>query len=58
MRHGALAGEVDELAGAVLGTITDWLRRDCPGTPEEIGAAIWPYALACGEAPSDPAPGV
>ncbi|MGW3290351.1 TetR/AcrR family transcriptional regulator [Streptomyces sp. NPDC001002] len=37
------------LAGAVLGTVIDWLRRDCPGTPEEIGAAIWPYALACAE---------
>ncbi|WP_051801288.1 TetR/AcrR family transcriptional regulator [Streptomyces sp. NRRL F-525] len=37
------------LAGAVLGTIMDWLRRDCPGTPEEIGAAIWPYAVACAE---------
>lgn len=35
------------LAGAVLGTIIDWLRRDCPGTPEEIGAEIWPYAVAC-----------
>jgi AcrR family transcriptional regulator len=37
------------LAGAVLGTVIDWLRRDCPGTPEEIGAAIWPYAVACAE---------
>ncbi len=37
------------LAGAVLGTVIDWLRRDCPGTAEEIGAAIWPYALACAE---------
>ncbi|WP_329254239.1 TetR/AcrR family transcriptional regulator [Streptomyces sp. NBC_01478] len=37
------------LAGAVLGTVIDWLRRDCPGTPEEIGAAVWPYAVACAE---------
>jgi AcrR family transcriptional regulator len=37
------------LAGAVLGTVIDWLRRDCPGTPEEIGDAIWPYAVACAE---------
>lgn len=37
------------LAGAVLGTVIDWLRRDCPGTPEEIGAAIRRYALACAE---------
>jgi AcrR family transcriptional regulator len=37
------------LAGAVLGTVIDWLRRDCPGTAEEIGAAIWPYAVACAE---------
>ncbi|MEV6506679.1 TetR-like C-terminal domain-containing protein [Streptomyces sp. NPDC051642] len=39
----------DFLAGAVLGTIIDWLRRDCPGTPEEIGGAVWPYAVACAE---------
>jgi AcrR family transcriptional regulator len=43
------------LAGAVLGTIIDWLRRDCPGTPEEIGAAIWPYAVACAEVLPGPA---
>jgi AcrR family transcriptional regulator len=30
------------VAGALLGTISDWLRRDCPGTPEELAAAIWP----------------
>ncbi|MET9386678.1 TetR/AcrR family transcriptional regulator C-terminal domain-containing protein [Streptomyces sp. NPDC002928] len=42
------------MAGAVLGTVIDWLRRDCPGTPEEIGAAIWPYALACAEVPPSP----
>jgi len=35
------------LAGAVLGTVIDWLRRDCPGTPREIGDAVWPYAMAC-----------
>ncbi|MDH6214889.1 TetR-like C-terminal domain-containing protein [Streptomyces pseudovenezuelae] len=42
------------LAGAVLGTVIDWLRRDCPGTPEEIGAAIWAYALACAEVGEGP----
>ncbi|WP_308298777.1 TetR-like C-terminal domain-containing protein [Streptomyces sp. GESEQ-35] len=42
------------LAGAVLGTVIDWLSRDCPGTPDEIGATIWPYALACAEVPAGP----
>ncbi|WP_262059416.1 TetR/AcrR family transcriptional regulator [Streptomyces sp. STR69] len=37
------------LAGAVLGAVIDWLRRDCAGTAEEIGAAVWPYAVACAE---------
>lgn len=30
------------LAGALLGTITDWLRHGCPGTPDQLGAAVWP----------------
>jgi AcrR family transcriptional regulator len=34
------------LAGAVLGAVIDWLRRDCPGTPEQMGAAIWPHLVA------------
>lgn len=34
------------LSGAVLGAVIDWLRRDCPGTPEQMGAAIWPHLIA------------
>ncbi|MEU6032652.1 TetR/AcrR family transcriptional regulator [Streptomyces tauricus] len=30
------------VAGAVLGTVIDWLRRGCPGTPETMAAALWP----------------
>ncbi len=31
------------VSGAVIGTIIDWLHRDCPGTPEQMSAAIWPH---------------
>ncbi|MDJ1130756.1 TetR-like C-terminal domain-containing protein [Streptomyces iconiensis] len=34
------------IAGALLGTITDWLRRGCPETPEELSATVWPLLLA------------
>lgn len=34
------------IAGALMGTITDWLRRGCPETPEELSAAVWPLLLA------------
>ncbi|MFI6404743.1 TetR/AcrR family transcriptional regulator [Streptomyces sp. NPDC050548] len=37
------------LAGAILGTVMDWLRRDCAGSAEEVGAAVWPCAVACAE---------
>lgn len=33
-------------AGAVVGTVIDWLRRGCPGTPQEMGAAISPFLIA------------
>ncbi len=33
------------VAGAVLGTVVDWLRRGCPGTPEQMGAAVWPLLI-------------
>ncbi|MFC8665674.1 TetR/AcrR family transcriptional regulator [Streptomyces sp. NPDC057199] len=33
------------VAGAVLGSVVDWLRHDCPGTPEEMGAALWPLLI-------------
>lgn len=38
------------LAGAVLGTVIDWLRRSCPGTPEQMSAAIWPHLIAAASA--------
>ncbi|WP_433869015.1 TetR/AcrR family transcriptional regulator [Saccharopolyspora sp. CA-218241] len=37
------------LAGALLGTITDWLRHGCPGTPDQLGAAVWPHLAAAAE---------
>ncbi|UGQ12223.1 TetR/AcrR family transcriptional regulator [Yinghuangia sp. ASG 101] len=33
------------LAGALLGTILDWLRRGCPGSAEEMSDAIRPLLL-------------
>ncbi|WP_404188157.1 TetR/AcrR family transcriptional regulator [Streptomyces tauricus] len=51
------------VAGAVLGTVIDWLRRGCPGTPETMAAALWPLltgtARAAGwgtEGPEAPTP--
>jgi AcrR family transcriptional regulator len=38
------------IAGAVLGTVIDWLRRDCPGTPDQLADAIWPQLLMAGSA--------
>ncbi|MGW2054435.1 TetR/AcrR family transcriptional regulator [Streptomyces sp. NPDC001840] len=38
------------VAGALLGTVLDWLHHGCPGTPEQIGAALWPQLLAGAEA--------
>jgi AcrR family transcriptional regulator len=46
------------VAGALLGTIVDWLRRECPGTPEELAAAVWPQLLGAvsvnGRSPRSP----
>ncbi|GAA5054764.1 TetR/AcrR family transcriptional regulator [Nocardia callitridis] len=33
------------LAGALLGTVLEWLRHDCPGTPEQLGNSIWPQLV-------------
>lgn len=30
------------IAGAVIGTVIDWIHRDCPGSPEQMAAAVWP----------------
>ncbi|HWG25073.1 TetR/AcrR family transcriptional regulator [Actinospica sp.] len=38
------------VAGAIIGTIIDWLRRGRPDTPEQMAAAIWPL-LHTGKAP-------
>lgn len=34
------------VAGALLGSIVDWLRHDCPGTPEDLAAVVWPQLIA------------
>ena len=34
------------VAGAVLGTIIDWLRRGCPGTPEQMADAVLPALIS------------
>jgi AcrR family transcriptional regulator len=50
VRRGAVGDAHDPagafIAGALLGTVMDWLERDCPGTPEEVGAAILPQLVA------------
>lgn len=33
------------IAGALLGTILDWLRRDCPGSAQEMSEAILPLLV-------------
>ncbi|WP_108494462.1 TetR/AcrR family transcriptional regulator [Promicromonospora sp. AC04] len=33
------------IAGAMLGTVGDWLRHGCPGTPEQMAAVVWPRLL-------------
>ena len=33
------------IAGAALGTVIDWLRRGCPGTPEQMATAVWPCLI-------------
>jgi AcrR family transcriptional regulator len=33
------------VAGAIVGTVVDWLRRGCPGTPEGMAATVWPQLL-------------
>ncbi|MGW6013714.1 TetR/AcrR family transcriptional regulator [Streptomyces sp. NPDC055210] len=38
------------VAGAVLGTVIDWLRRGCPGTPETMAAALWPLLIGTARA--------
>ncbi|MBK1783664.1 TetR-like C-terminal domain-containing protein [Prauserella cavernicola] len=34
------------LAGALLGVIIDWLRRDCGQDPERLSEAVWPHLIA------------
>jgi AcrR family transcriptional regulator len=34
------------IAGALVGTIVDWLRRGCPGTAEDLAATVWPKLLS------------
>jgi AcrR family transcriptional regulator len=37
--------EAAVIAGALVGTAIDWLRRGCPGTAEELARAVWPQVL-------------
>lgn len=32
-------------AGAILAVVVDWLRRGCPGTPEQMSAEISPHLI-------------
>ena len=41
------------VAGAIIGTIIDWLRRDRQDTPEQMAAAMWPLLQACAAAPTN-----
>jgi AcrR family transcriptional regulator len=49
-RRGPGTGEHDPaaafIAGAVLGSVIDWLRHGCPGTPEQMSAAVTPHLIA------------
>ena len=33
------------IAGALVGTVIDWLCHDCPCTPEELAGEVWPQVL-------------
>jgi AcrR family transcriptional regulator len=44
------------VAGAVLGSVIDWLSHDCPGTPEQMSAAIWPHLRGSAAADSPMTP--
>jgi AcrR family transcriptional regulator len=33
------------IAGALVGIAVDWLHHGCPGSPEELAAAVWPQLL-------------
>ncbi|MFI7128522.1 TetR-like C-terminal domain-containing protein [Nonomuraea sp. NPDC050153] len=33
------------IAGALLSVAADWVRRGCPGTPEELAATVWPLMV-------------
>lgn len=48
--HSPTADEHDPgaafIAGAVLGTVIDWLAHDCPGTPARMAASTAPLLIA------------
>lgn len=50
------------VAGAVLGSVIDWLDRGCPGTPDRMGDVLLPQlaalasAMGLGKQPAGPAP--
>jgi AcrR family transcriptional regulator len=48
--------EAAYVAGAILGTVVEWLRRDCPGTPEQLGVTIWRYLIGHNSVTGSPLP--
>lgn len=44
------------MAGAVLGVVIDWVRRGCPGTPDELADAAWPRLVAAASVTGLPGP--
>jgi AcrR family transcriptional regulator len=37
--------EASVIAGALLGTVIDWLQHGCPCTPEKLASEVWPPVL-------------
>jgi AcrR family transcriptional regulator len=33
------------LAGALAGTVIDWLKHGCPGTAQDLAATVWPMLV-------------
>ena len=42
------------IAGAIVGTVVDWLEQDAPGSPETLAARVWPHLLAAAVGPQLP----
>jgi AcrR family transcriptional regulator len=46
----AFDAEATLIAGALLGTVVDWLRNDGPGTPEQLAETVWPLLVGAATA--------